>query len=113
MIDTRRARLLAAALLLFAASCSQAASASPPASPLLRCQVTYAGATHTLEAAVGGNPYTIQSVDIDGRFRFKAVLLGAGGRIDMIKLYAYYETRRQPVLIEEVKYLPPYALSTP
>jgi hypothetical protein len=108
MPDHRRTCLSLAALFLAVIFCSPAGADT---APLLRCQLVYAGASHRLEATVGGDPYTIKSVDIDGRFRFKAVLLGAGTRIDMIKLYAYYETRRQPVLIQEVKYLPPFTLS--
>ena len=87
------------------------ACASAGAAPLLHCEVTYAGNTHRLEAAIGGDPYTTESIDIDGRFRFKTVILGTAQKIEAIKLYAYYETRKQPVLIEEAKYLPPFANS--
>jgi len=38
-------------------------------------------------------------------------MLGEGTRLDAIKLYAYYQTRRQPILIQEAKYLPPFASS--
>jgi hypothetical protein len=89
--------------------------ASVGAAPLLHCEVTYAGNTHKLETMIGGDPgsdpYTTESIDIDGRFRFKAVILGTAQKIEAIKLYAYYETRKQPVLIEEAKYLPPFASS--
>jgi len=85
--------------------------ASAGAAPLLHCEVTYAGNTHTLEASTGGDPYATESIDIDGRFRFKAVVLGTAQKIDVIKLYAYYETRKQPVMIEEVKFAPPFATS--
>jgi hypothetical protein len=81
------------------------------ATPLLRCLITYAGTTHTWDTAPGTDPYSVESMDIGGRFRFKAVVLGAGERIDIIKLYAYYETRRQPVLMHQVKYTPPFATS--
>ena len=92
--------------MLSAIFCFQASAA-----PLLRCEVIYAGSSHMLEASAGTDPYTTQSVDIDGRFRFKAVLLGTSQHIDAIKLYAYYETRRQPILIQEVRYLPPFNIS--
>ena len=75
----------------------------------LHCEVTNAGSTHVLESRGGSNPYTTESIDIDGRFRFKAVLLGSEQQIDTIKLYAYYETRRQPVLIQQVTYKQPFA----
>ena len=84
---------------------------SASAMPLLRCELTYAGNTQTVDTVVGGDPYKAKSVDIGGRFRFKAVLLGDAQKIDAIKLYAYYETSKQPILIEEVKYLPPFPTS--
>ncbi|HEX7644121.1 MAG TPA: hypothetical protein VF472_18105 [Burkholderiaceae bacterium] len=78
------------------------------AAPHLRCEVVYAGSSHIVEAAPGTDPYATQSVDIDGRFRFKAIMLGSGARLDAVKLYAYYQARRQDILIQEVKYLPPF-----
>ncbi|WP_025916757.1 hypothetical protein [Herminiimonas sp. CN] len=88
-----------------------AVAASAQAAPLLRCQVTYAGTTHLVEAVPGTDPYRAPSVDIGGRFRFKAVVLGSRQRIDAINLYAYIDTRRQPVLIHQAKYLPPFRKS--
>lgn len=92
--------LMLAALLLV--------SAAAQAAPLLRCQVAYAGTTHVVQAAPVSDPYGVPSVDIGGRFRFKAVVLGTQRRIDVINLYAYIDTRRQPVLIHQAKYLPPF-----
>lgn len=81
------------------------------AAPLLRCQVTYAGTTHTVEARPVADPYTVPSVEIGGRFLFKPVVVGTAQRIDYIKLYAYLDASRQPVLIQEAKYLPPFRRS--
>lgn len=78
------------------------------AAPLLRCEVTYADTTHVVQATPGADPYTAPSVEIGGRFRFKAVLLGSERRIEAINLYAYLDARRQPILIHQAKYLPPY-----
>lgn len=78
------------------------------AAPLLRCEVAYAGTTHTVEARPLADPYPVPSVDIGGRFRFKAVMVGEAQRLDYIKLYAYLETPRQPVLIQQATYLPPF-----
>jgi hypothetical protein len=86
---------------------------SAGAAPLLRCQVTYAGTTQTIEATPVADPYPVPSVDIGGRFRFKAVMVGSAQRVDYIKLYAYLETRRQPVLVQAAKYLPPYPPAVP
>lgn len=94
--------LLATALGL----CPNAAVAQ--ATPLLRCQLTYAGSTQTLETTAVATPYGVESVDVGGRFRFKAVMVGEGTQLDYIKLYAYLDTRRQPVLVQQITYLPPF-----
>jgi hypothetical protein len=93
------------------------------AGPILHCAVTYAGATSQIDtrmvhdANVGpssdtGGAYSKESVDIGGRFRFKAVMLGQGTQLDVVKLYAYYETRSQPILLQEVKYFAPFKFSS-
>ena len=82
------------------------------AAPLLRCQVSYAGTTHVIEASPVADPYPVASVDIGGRFRFKAVMVGHTARVDRILLYAYLDTRKQPILVQEAKYLPPFQAST-
>lgn len=84
------------------------ASSASHAAPLLHCDVTYAGSTHVIEARMVADPYPVASVDIAGRFRFKAVMVGQGARIDTIKLYTYLETPRQPVLIHQATYRPPF-----
>ena len=97
-VGTRSAIILTALLLAGAVH----------AAPLLRCEVTYAGTTHVVQATPGADPYTAPSVEIGGRFRFKAVLLGSERRIEAINLYAYLDARRQPILIHQAKYLPPF-----
>ena len=87
------------------------ASTATVAAPLLRCQVAYAGTTHTIEASPVADPYPVPSVDIGGRFRFKAVMVGSPARVDRILLYTYLDTKRQPVLVQQAKYLPPYTVS--
>jgi hypothetical protein len=85
------------------------------AAPLLRCNVTYAGASQTIEASPVSDPYPVTSVDISGRFRFKAVMVGNAAQIDRIVLYAYFNAPaaagRQPILVQQVKYLPPFKAS--
>ena len=79
--------------------------------PLLRCQVTYAGTTHTVEARPVADPYPVASAEIGGRFLFKPVMVGTAQRIDYIKLYAYLDATRQPVLVQQATYLPPFKRS--
>ena len=83
------------------------------AAPLLRCAVTYAGSTQTIEATPVVDPYPVASVDVGGRFWFKPVMVGQGSRVDYVKLYAYLDTASQPLLIQEAKYLPPFPSDQP
>lgn len=92
------------AFLLAALSCSTPAHSGPS----LRCELTYAGATQTLEASAVDDPYPVPSVDVGGRFRFKAVMVGHGAQPDYIKTYAYLDTSTQPVLVQQVSYYPPF-----
>lgn len=78
------------------------------ATALLHCDVTYAGSTKIIETSAVSDPYTVPSVDIGGRFWFKAVMVGQAERVDYVKLYAYLDTRAQPILIHEAIYLPPF-----
>jgi hypothetical protein len=81
------------------------------AAPVLRCEISYAGASQILEAAPTADPYGVKTIDIGGRFRFKAVVIGTNEKIDLIKLYAYYEGKRQPVLMHAARYAGPFAVS--
>lgn len=77
------------------------------AQPLLRCDVTYAGRTHVVDASPISDPYSVSSVDIAGRFRFKAVMVGDETRLASINLYVYFVGEDgQPKLVQQSKYLP-------
>lgn len=81
------------------------------ASPLLRCQIDQGGSTQVLEFAPVSDPYSVKAIDINGRFRFKAVVIGDERHVEYIKLYTYSQSPRQPVLVHEAKYLAPVALA--
>ena len=85
------------------------------AAPLLRCDLTYAGDTQSIEATPVADPYPVPSVDIGGRFRFKAVMVGSAAQLERIVFYAYFnadaDAGNQPTLIHQVKYLPPFKAS--
>jgi len=96
------------------AACMLAALVLPVvavAAPLLRCDVAYAGTTHRIEARPVDDPYPVPSVDIGGRFRFKAVMVGSATQVERILIYAYLDTARQPILVQEAKYLPPFRVT--
>lgn len=71
------------------------------AQPVLRCEVTYAGATQSVEARPVTDPYPVRSVDIGERFRFKPVLVrAADGTLDRAVVQVYVHTPEQPVTIQ-------------
>ncbi len=88
-------------------------SAGVPAAPRLRCQVTLNGETRDLEFAPAKDPYNVESIDLSKSFRFKAVVIGDERQIDYIKLYTYYQSERQAVLLHEAKYTTPAAEVAP
>ncbi len=104
---TNHARVVCCLLAVLGASASAMAQTRAPAQ--LHCEVGYAGTTQTVKAQPVGDPYPVESVDIGGRFRFKAVMVGTGQQVAYIKLYSYFVGPQQPVLIQLVKYLPPFA----
>jgi len=92
---------LAACLLLVAPA------GTAHAAPLLRCRIDQGGDTRMLDVAPVADPYTVAAVDINGRFRFKAVVIGDAAHVDYVKLYVYVHTARQPLLIHQSTYLSP------
>lgn len=90
---------------------AQGGPAGPDAAagPAVVCAVSYGGTVHTVAVAPNTDPYTAEAVGIEERFRFKAVVRGPAARIEAVKVYVYLETPRQPVLLHEARYLPPFA----
>ena len=86
---------------------------APAAAPRLRCEVDQGGKTQTIEVAPVSDPYGVQGIDINGRFRFKAVLVGTADRIDYVALYTWYLGDVRPVLLHEAKYQAPEARPDP
>ena len=80
---------------------------SAQASPQLSCDVTYAGKTHVLKALPVSDPYSVEAVDIGGRFFFKMVMVGRAAKVDHILVYAYLDQEPRP----ESKYLPPFRVT--
>lgn len=82
---------------------------SAVAAPRLHCQIDQGNITRQLEFAPMADPYTVTSVNINDRFNFKAVVIGDERQVAYIKLYTYYQTPQQPVLLHEAKYVAPVA----
>jgi hypothetical protein len=79
----------------------------------LRCAIEVNGEVNHHVFKPTMDPYTAPSIDIGERFRFKAVVLGQGDDIELVNIYAYYQTRRQPMLMQHVKHLKPAAHLNP
>lgn len=84
-----------------------AASADAAAAPRLHCHIEQGGTVQDLQFSAVTSPYAVPSIAINNRFRFKAVMVGEGQQIAYIKLYTYYQTKRQAMLLQEAKYLAP------
>lgn len=80
---------------------------------VLRCLVEVNGEVHTHDFKPTQDPYRAPSVDIGERFRFKAVVLGTDERVEVVNIYAYYQTRRQPMLMQHAKHLQPTPQTQP
>jgi hypothetical protein len=75
--------------------------------PRLRCTLDQGGTSQVIEVGPVTDPYSVEAIDINGRFRFKAVVIGDAQLIQYIKLYTYYQTARRWVLLHEANYLAP------
>jgi hypothetical protein len=78
------------------------------ASPFLRCEVTYAGATQVVHATPVAEPYEVAPVDIAERFLFKVVMSATRGKLDHVQIYTYLQQDPRPVLLQQAKYFPPF-----
>ena len=89
------------------------------ASAQLQCTFDVNSETHHTVHGVATDPYTVAAVPIGNRFRFKAILLAAGpdaggtASLESINLYVYYNTRRQPMVMQHTRFLQPVAQSAP
>jgi len=77
------------------------------ASPQLQCEFEMNGHNETHVFKPVSDPYMAESVDIGGRFRFKAVMLASTSQVDSVNLYVSYQTRRQPMILQHAKFIKP------
>lgn len=108
-----------AALWLALLPCTAQASAQ------LQCTFDVNSETHHTVHSLATDPYTVAAVPIGNRFRFKAIVLAAAqdsassaaqsapAPIESVNLYVYYNTRRQPMVMQHVQYRQPVAQRNP
>ena len=77
------------------------------ASPQLSCAFELNGHSETHMFKPVTDPYLAESIDIGGRFRFKAVVLVSANQVDLVNLYVSYQTRRQPMILQQAKFIKP------
>jgi hypothetical protein len=112
---TQSLQTAAAALTFALLACPLSALAAPQ----LQCSFDVNSETHHKNFGVVTDPYTTEAVAIGNRFRFKAILLAAGpdatgaSSLESINLYVYYNTRRQPMIMQHTRFLQPLAQTAP
>lgn len=77
------------------------------ASPRLDCTLSHGGKARSLSFTPASEPYTVQPVDIDERFRFKAVVIGDQNQVASISLYTYDLSTDYAVLLHQARYRSP------
>jgi hypothetical protein len=107
------------------------------ASAQLQCTFEVNSEIHHTVHRLATDPYTVAAVPIGNRFRFKAIVLGAApdpapkpspnpaqgaapalaasapAAIESVNIYVYYNTRRQPMVMQHTQYLQPVAQKQP
>lgn len=83
------------------------------ASPVLRCHFEVNAEQFEHSFTPVQDPYTVRSIDLANRFRFKAVVLGDSAQVTLVNLYVSYQTQRQPMLLQHAKYVAPQAQPQP
>jgi hypothetical protein len=83
------------------------------AAPELRCHFEVNAERFEHAFVPVSDPYTVSSVNLADRFRFKAVVLGSDTRVNLINLYVSYQTERQPMVLQHVKFVAPVAQAQP
>jgi hypothetical protein len=100
-----RLQLAAGFCLSFVSATTFGSAVAAP--PILHCDLKQSLTVVSADFPLVADPYVVSTVDVDGLFRFKAVVFGATGQVEYVKFYTYYQTERQAVLLHEVKYSPP------
>jgi hypothetical protein len=83
-----------------------------PQPATVECHVQYADTlqTHLVEAT--SNPYAVPSVDVEGRFEFRAVYVTEPKDLAGLSIYVYQTGTANHALIHQLKLKPPYDTSS-
>lgn len=84
-------------------------SPSPATPPWLECTYSASNQTHTVRVEPTRDPYSVKELDVAGRFALKLVYVASPADVASFRVYAYELAEEGPVLLQEVKYRPPFA----
>ncbi len=84
----------------------------------LQCTFEVNSETHYRAFGPATDPYTVAAVPVGNRFRVKAIVLSAAPGsadtpIESVNMYVYYNTRRQPMVMQHLQFLQPVPLRSP
>ena len=88
--------------LVLCAVCSAA-----PLDSRLQCKLFVGGEDHQFVFAPTTHPYRARPIDLE-RFRFKAIVSANAEHIENIKITVSYRTEKQPLILQQATYLPPF-----
>ena len=81
------------------------------AGPELVCELRYGSETRVLRHSAAADPYAYAAETFEGRFRFKAVVLGSAEKIEHITLTVYDLTGSgAPKISQQLRIEPPFNL---
>lgn len=77
----------------------------------LECQLLYADTVQTHLVAPTTNPYGVPSVNVEGRFAFRAIYVTNPQDLAGLDVYVYQTSGEKHALVHQVKLKPPYTSS--
>jgi hypothetical protein len=77
----------------------------------LECHIQYADTLQTHVVGATSNPYAVPSLDVEGRFEFRAVYVTEPTDLAGLNIYVYQTGTPTHALIHQLKLQPPYGTS--
>lgn len=78
-----------------------------PLDSRLQCKLFAGGEDHQFIFVPTPHPYRAKPIDLE-RFRFKAIVSANAEHIENIKITVSYRTDKQPLILQQATYLPPF-----
>jgi len=81
----------------------------PAVSPRVECTYSADGASSTVRVDPAPDPYRVPELPAGDRFAIKFVYVTAPPDLASLRVYTFQVTDGTPVIVNEAKYLPPFA----